>query len=77
MKECCGRGCAVDIGGAAFTAGLNLLSNIIFSRDLAHYDSNFSQEFKNTVWGVMGGVGRLNLADYFPAFRWIDLQGGR
>ncbi|KAJ9680879.1 hypothetical protein PVL29_020016 [Vitis rotundifolia] len=54
VEECCGRGCAVNIGGAAFTANLNLLSNIIFSINLAHHDSNFSQEFKNIVWGVMG-----------------------
>ena len=77
VEECGRKGCAVDIGEAAFTVGLNLLSNIIFSCDLAHYDSHFSQEFKNTVWGVLGGLGRLNFADYFPAFRLIDLQGRR
>ncbi|KAJ9680874.1 hypothetical protein PVL29_020012 [Vitis rotundifolia] len=77
VEECCGWGCAVDIGGAAFTTSLNLLSNTIFSINLAHYDSNFSQEFKNIVWGVMEGLGRPNFVDYFPAFRLIDPQGIR
>ena len=43
VEECCGRGCAVDIDGAAFTTNLNLLSNTIFSINLVHHDSNFSQ----------------------------------
>ena len=69
VEECCSRGCAVDINGAVFTASLNLLSNTIFSINLAHHGSNFSQEFKNIVWSVMEGVGRPNFVDYFPAFR--------
>ena len=77
VEECCGRGCAVNIGGAAFTASLNLLSNTIFSINLAHHDSNFSQEFKDIGWGVMEGIGRPNFVDYFPAFRLIDPQGIR
>ena len=77
VEECCSRGCAVDINGAVFTASLNLISNAIFSINLAHHGSNFSQEFKNIVWGVMEGVGRPNFVDYFPAFRLIDPQGIR
>ena len=50
VGECCSRGCAVDIGGAVFTASLNFLANTIFSVNLAHgHDSDFSQEFKNVV----------------------------
>ena len=74
VEECCGRGCAVDIGAATFTASLNLLSNTIFSTNLAHHDSTFSQEFKDIVWGVMEEAGKPNFADYFPAFRLIDPQ---
>ncbi|RVX01095.1 Geraniol 8-hydroxylase [Vitis vinifera] len=71
------RGCAVDINGAVFTASLNLLSNTIFSINLAHHGSNFSQEFKNIAWGVMEGIGRPNFVDYFPAFRLIDPQASK
>ena len=67
VEECCGRGCAVDIGAATFTATLNLLSNTIFSTNLAHHGSTFSQEFKDIVWGVMEEAGKPNFADYFPA----------
>ncbi|KAL6322108.1 hypothetical protein AAG906_005045 [Vitis piasezkii] len=74
VEECCGRGCAVDIGAATFTASLNLLSNTIFSTNLAHHGSTFSQEFKDIVWGVMEEAGKPNFADYFPAFRLIDPQ---
>ncbi|RVX01133.1 Geraniol 8-hydroxylase [Vitis vinifera] len=74
-EECCGRGCAVDIGAATFTASLNLLSNTIFSINLAHHGSTFSQEFKDIVWRVMEDAGRPNFADYFPAFKLIDPQG--
>ena len=78
VGECCGRGCAVDIGSAAFTASLNFLSNTIFSVNLAHgHDSDFSQEFKEVVCGMMEGIGRPNLADYFPTLRLIDPQGIR
>ncbi|RVW41128.1 cytochrome P450 76T24 isoform X2 [Vitis vinifera] len=77
VEECCSRGCAVDINGAVFTASLNLLSNTIFSINLAHHGSNFSQEFKNIARGVMEGVGRPNFVDYFPAFRLIDPQASK
>ena len=78
VGECCGRVCAVDIGGAVFTASLNFLSNTIFSVNLAHdHDSDFLQEFKNVVCGVMEGIGKPNLANYFPTLRLIDPQGIR
>ena len=75
VEECCSRGCAVDINGAVFTASLNLLSNTVFSTNLAHHGSTFSQEFKDMVWGVMEEAGKPNSADYFPALRLIDPQG--
>ncbi|XP_057954481.1 cytochrome P450 76T24-like [Malania oleifera] len=77
VGERCRSGTAVDIGEAAFTTTLNLLSNTIFSVDLATYDSERSQEFMGLVRSVMEEAGVLNLADYFPALRWIDPQGAR
>lgn len=73
--ECCSSGQAVDIGRAAFTTSLNLLSNTFFSVDLAHYDSDSSQEFKDLIWNIMEEVGKPNLADFFPGLRWLDPQG--
>ena len=45
--------------------------------DLAQYDSNLSQEFRDIVCGVAEEIGRPNIADYFPALRLIDPQGVR
>ncbi|XP_002271652.1 cytochrome P450 76T24 [Vitis vinifera] len=73
--ESCSSGRAVDIGRAAFTIALNLLSNTVFSVDLAHYDSNLSQEFKELIWSILVEVGKPNLADFFPGLRLVDPQG--
>ncbi|KAA8520550.1 hypothetical protein F0562_014806 [Nyssa sinensis] len=77
VHERCKKGQAVDIGRAAFTTSLNLLSNTIFSIDMAHYRSSSSQEFKELVWAAMEQAGKPNLADYFPFLKLIDLQGKR
>ncbi|GLU05706.1 hypothetical protein SLE2022_227890 [Rubroshorea leprosula] len=68
---------AVDIGQAAFSATVNLLSNTIFSVDLADSNAQSSLEFKKTVWSIMEEAGKPNLADYFPLLRKIDPQGIR
>jgi cytochrome P450 len=67
----------VDIGRAAFKTALNLLSNTIFSVDLADPNSNTAREFKEIVWNVMEEAGKPNLADYFPVLKKIDPQGVR
>ncbi|XP_059634041.1 cytochrome P450 76T24-like [Cornus florida] len=77
VHESCIRGQAVDIGRAAFTTSLNLLSNTFFSTDLAQYQSNSSQEFKDIVWAVMELAGKPNIADYFPLLKLIDPQSVR
>ncbi|KAJ9680870.1 hypothetical protein PVL29_020008 [Vitis rotundifolia] len=74
-QESCSSGRAVDIGRATFTTTLNLLSNTIFSVNLAHYNSNFSQEFKDLIWSIMEEAGKPNLADFFPVLRLVDPQG--
>ncbi|XP_027084428.1 cytochrome P450 76T24-like [Coffea arabica] len=66
---------AVNVGGAAFTTSLNLISRTLFSKDFADYDSDSSQELQEIVWGVMKNVGAFNLSDYFPVLRVIDPQG--
>lgn len=63
---------AVDIGRVAFKTTLNLLSNPIFSVDLADPNSDTTREFKKIVWNVMKEAGKPNLADYFPMLKKID-----
>ncbi|KAJ0797680.1 putative geraniol 8-hydroxylase [Helianthus annuus] len=59
----------------AFTTLLNVLSNYMFSMDLAQYDSLSSQEFKDNVWAILEIVGKPNIADYFPILKMFDPQG--
>ncbi|KAG2729576.1 hypothetical protein I3760_01G256800 [Carya illinoinensis] len=73
----CNSGEAIDIGGVAFTTVFNVISNTLFSTDLAQYSSNTSQEFQALIMGTMEEGGRPNIADYFPALRLFDPQGTR
>ncbi|KAM5569766.1 geraniol 8-hydroxylase-like [Rosa sericea] len=75
VNESMRAGEAVDVGRAAFTTSLNLLSQTVFSVDLADPSSKTAREFKETVWGVMEEVGKPNLVDYFPLLRKLDPQG--
>ncbi|KAK4418728.1 cytochrome [Sesamum alatum] len=78
VDECCVNGQAVDIGGAAFTTTLNLLSATLFSMEFATLgsaDDSTSQEFRDIVVGITSLIGKPNLADYFPRLRLVDPQG--
>ncbi|XP_057463307.1 geraniol 8-hydroxylase-like isoform X1 [Actinidia eriantha] len=78
VRESCKTNASVDIGQVAFRTSLNLLSNTIFSMDMASPDSNIvTQEMKKMVWGIMEEVGKPNLGDYFPVLQKIDPQGIR
>lgn len=71
------NGEAVDIGREAFTTTLNLLSNTIFSVDLADPTSELARQFKEVTWNIMKDAGTPNLGDYFPLLKKIDPQGIR
>ncbi|KAM5568099.1 geraniol 8-hydroxylase [Rosa sericea] len=71
------RGVAVNIGRAAFKTTLNLLSQTIFSVDLANPSSETARELKETIWGIMEEIGKPNVADYFHLLRKLDPQGIR
>ena len=77
VNHCCEKRVAVDIGRAAFTTTLNLLSNTFFSIDLSTHDSSGSQEFKDVAWHITQEVGRPNVSDFFPLVKALDLQGVR
>ncbi|RXH72278.1 hypothetical protein DVH24_033816 [Malus domestica] len=69
------KGNAIEIGRAAFSTTLNLLSRTMFSMDLADPKSETTKEFKETVWGLMEEAGKPNLGDYFPVLGKLDPQG--
>nr|BAE72877.1 cytochrome P450 [Glandularia x hybrida] len=75
VQECSETGRVVDIGDAAFTTSLNLMSGTLFSAEFAQFDSDSSQEMKDVFWGVMKCIGTPNFADYFPVLRVADPQG--
>ncbi|KAJ4840559.1 hypothetical protein Tsubulata_024192 [Turnera subulata] len=75
VQEHCPAGKAVDVGQAAFRTTFNALSNTVLSLDLSDSSSDTAQRFKEVVRGVMDEIGKPNLADYFPIFQYIDLQG--
>lgn len=77
VRQCAGSGLPVDIGQAAFSTTLNLLSNTIFSMDLADPSSDTAREFKSLVNDLIGAVGEPNLSDFFPVVRLMDVQGIR
>ncbi|KAL4628912.1 hypothetical protein ACB092_05G271400, partial [Castanea dentata] len=81
VNRSCKSGAPIDIGRVVLftkiTIVLNSISNTFSSMDLAQYDSNLSQEFRDIVYGVAEEGGRPNIADYFPALRGIDPQGVR
>ncbi|KAI3500387.1 hypothetical protein L1887_36208 [Cichorium endivia] len=77
VNRCCTNDKAMNIGAAAFTTTLNILSNFMFSMDFAQYDSMSSQEFQDTVCGLMELGGKPNLPDFFPILKSLDLQGLR
>ncbi|KAM3327371.1 hypothetical protein P3S67_002497 [Capsicum chacoense] len=68
---------ALDVGQVAFKTNLNLLSNTLFSKDLADPFSDSKVELKDVIWGIMNELGKPNLVEFYPILEKIDLQGIR
>lgn len=77
LDHCSSQGRPVYVGHAIFTTAFNILSNTLFSVDLARYDGGVSQKFKDVLWGLVKESARPNVSDFFPALRFLDLQGVR
>lgn len=75
VKKCSQTRQAVDIGRAAFRTSLNLLSDTIFSKDMADPSQDSAKEFKDLIWNIMVETGKPNLGDLFPVLKKMDLQG--
>lgn len=77
VEKCSQTGEAIDIGRAAFRTSLNLLSNTVFSKDMANPYEDSAKEFRELIWGIMSEIGRPNVADFFPVLKKLDPQGVR
>ncbi|KAJ9539350.1 hypothetical protein OSB04_032083 [Centaurea solstitialis] len=75
LDQCCTHETPINIGVVVFTTTLNIFSNFLFSVDFAQHDSGSSQEFKDTIRGLMEVAGKPNLADFFPMLKLFDPQG--
>ncbi|KAK1359501.1 hypothetical protein POM88_043975 [Heracleum sosnowskyi] len=75
VKKCSQTGEAIDIGRAAFRTSLNLLSNTIFSKDMANPYEDSAKEFRDLVWGIMCEIGKPNVSDFFLVLKKLDPQG--
>lgn len=74
-EKCCQEGVAFDVGRAAFTTSLNMLSNTFFSVDLADLSQDSAKELNDLVVSMAVEAGKPNLVDYFPVLAKIDPQG--
>ncbi|PHT28842.1 Geraniol 8-hydroxylase [Capsicum baccatum] len=72
--KCSQEAKVVDIGEVAFKTNLNLLSNTLFSRDLADPFSDAKAELMDVISSIVDVAGKINLVDYFPILEKIDPQ---
>ncbi|XP_049388559.1 geraniol 8-hydroxylase-like [Solanum stenotomum] len=77
-EKCSQQGEALDVSQVAFKTILTLLSNTLFSKDLANpFSDSKVDELKDVIWRIMNEVGKINLVDFFPILEKIDFQGIR
>ncbi|XP_062194459.1 cytochrome P450 76M5-like [Phragmites australis] len=67
----------VDVGRVVFSCVLNLVSNALFSEDVADLSSDRAQELEMLVRDTVEEVTKPNLSDLFPVLSKFDLQGRR
>jgi cytochrome P450 len=67
----------VDVGRVVFSGVLNLVSNVLFSEDVADMSSHGAQELEMLIKGMVEEFTKPNLSDLFPVLSALDLQGRR
>ncbi|RLN33159.1 cytochrome P450 76M5-like [Panicum miliaceum] len=79
LVACLGRhaGEAVDVGRVVFSCVLNVVSNVLFSEDVADLSSDRAQELEMLVRDTVEEACKPNLSDLFPVLAKLDLQGRR
>jgi len=68
---------AVDVGRVVFSCVLNVVSNALFSEDVADLSSDRAQELEILVRDTVEEACKPNLSDLFPVLSKLDLQGRR
>ncbi|CAL5064109.1 unnamed protein product [Urochloa decumbens] len=68
---------SVDVGRVVFSCVLNVLSNVLFSEDVADLNSDRAQELEMLVRDTVEEACKPNLSDLFPKLAKLDLQGRR
>ncbi|KAH9323606.1 hypothetical protein KI387_018245 [Taxus chinensis] len=71
------EGKRVNIPHMVFCTGVNVITNMIWSRSLVDPNSEGSREFQDTLAMIMKIGGTPNVADIFPFLAFIDPQGLR
>jgi hypothetical protein len=72
-----GGGEEVDVGRLVFSCVLNVVSNALFSEDVADLGSDRAQELEMLVRDTVEEATKPNLSDLFPLLAKLDLQGRR
>ncbi|CAN6167148.1 unnamed protein product [Urochloa humidicola] len=72
-----GEAAVVDVGRVVFSCVLNVVSNVLFSEDVADLSSDRAQELEMLVRDTVEEACKPNLSDLFPVLARLDLQGRR
>jgi len=65
------------VGRVVFSCVLNVVSNALFSEDVADLSSDRAQELEILVRDTVEEACKPNLSDLFPVLSKLDLQGRR
>ncbi|TKW32158.1 hypothetical protein SEVIR_2G151800v4 [Setaria viridis] len=70
-------GQAVEVGSVVLSGMLNLMSNVLFSEDVADLSSDHAQELETLINDMIEEITKPNLSDLFPVLAPLDLQSRR
>ncbi|KDP20161.1 hypothetical protein JCGZ_11053 [Jatropha curcas] len=72
------QGQVVNVGEVVFATVFNSISNLLFSKDFISFEDEESVSgLKGLMWKLMELGSAPNLADFYPIFSGLDLQGLR
>ncbi|KAH9751344.1 cytochrome p450 family protein expressed [Citrus sinensis] len=74
LQKICNLHIFSSLSRAAFDNSINLLSNTIFSVDLANPASDTAREFRDLVRSILEDAAKPNLSHFFPVLKMLDLQ---
>jgi hypothetical protein len=70
-------GQVVSVGVVMLSGMLNLMSNVLFSEDVADLNSADAQELETLLNDAIEEITKPNLSDLFPVLSKLDLQSHR